>query len=83
MLTAAARRDLYGDAFNEATFMRGGQGPPGHWWWSTTKGVDGAANGLAHLVGRVSDGLRRVQTGFARSYALSMLVGSARWSPPC
>ncbi len=39
--------------------------------------VDGAANGLAALVGRISDGLRQLQTGFARSYALSMLAGAA------
>jgi NADH-quinone oxidoreductase subunit L len=41
------------------------------------KGVDGAATGLATLVGRFSNGLRQLQTGFARSYALSMLVGAA------
>jgi NADH-quinone oxidoreductase subunit L len=76
-LTVAARQDLYGDAFNERTFMRPGQ--------LLTKGlveidndaVDGAANGLAALVGRASDGLRQLQTGFARSYALSMLTGAA------
>ena len=28
-------------------------------------------------MGRISDGLRQVQTGFARSYALSMLAGAA------
>ena len=39
--------------------------------------VDGAGDGLATLVGRASDGFRQVQTGFARSYALSMLVGAA------
>jgi NADH-quinone oxidoreductase subunit L len=76
-LTVAARQDLYGDAFNERAFMRPGQ--------LLTKGlveiddeaVDGAANGLAALVGRISDGFRQLQTGFARSYALSMLGGAA------
>jgi NADH-quinone oxidoreductase subunit L len=76
-LTVAARHDLYGDAFNERVFMRPGQ--------LLTKGlveidddaVDGAANGLAALVGRISDGSRQLQTGFARSYALSMLAGAA------
>ncbi|MBE1547284.1 NADH-quinone oxidoreductase subunit L [Mycobacterium sp. OAS707] len=76
-LTAAARRDLYGDAFNERVFMRSGQ--------QLTEGlveiddevVDGAANGLAAVVGRISDGFRQLQTGFARSYALSMLAGAA------
>jgi NADH-quinone oxidoreductase subunit L len=76
-LTVAARQDLYGDVFNERVFMQPGQ--------LLTKGlveidddaVDGAANGLAALVGRVSDGFRQLQTGFARSYALSMLAGAA------
>jgi NADH-quinone oxidoreductase subunit L len=76
-LTVAARQDLYGDAFNERAFMRPGQ--------LLTKGlveidddvVDGAGNELAALVGRISDGFRQLQTGFARSYALSMLTGAA------
>ncbi len=38
--------------------------------------VDGAAGALAGAVGRFSGGLRRLQTGFARSYALSMLAGA-------
>jgi NADH-quinone oxidoreductase subunit L len=76
-LTVAARHDLYGDAFNEATVMRGGQGLTRALLVVDDKAVDGAANGLAALVGRVSGGLRTVQTGFARSYALSMLAGAA------
>jgi NADH-quinone oxidoreductase subunit L len=76
-LTVAARQDLYGDAFNEKVFMA-----PGH---AVTVGlveiddeaVDGAATGLAAMVGGVSNGLRQLQTGFARSYALSMLAGAA------
>jgi NADH-quinone oxidoreductase subunit L len=75
-LTVAARRDLYGDAFNEEVFMRPGQ--------LLTKGlveiddeaVDGAGAGLAALVSRSSSWLRQLQTGFARSYALSMLAGA-------
>lgn len=76
-LTVAARRDLYGDAFNEAVFMRGGQALTTALVEVDDKGVDGTATGLAVLVGRTSDGLRRLQTGFARSYALSMLGGAA------
>lgn len=75
-LTVAARRDLYGDAFNERVLMRPGL--------SFTRGlvelddeaVDGAASGLAAGVSRFSDRLRGLQTGFARSYALSMLAGA-------
>ncbi|MDV3126704.1 NADH-quinone oxidoreductase subunit L [Mycobacterium sp. 21AC1] len=76
-LTLAARRDLYGDAFNEAVFMRGGQTLTAALVEVDDKGVDGAASGLAALVSRSSDGLRQMQTGFARSYALSMLGGAA------
>jgi NADH-quinone oxidoreductase subunit L len=76
-MAVAARKDLYGDAFNEAVFMRGGQVLTKAVIEVDDKGVDGAATGLATLVGRFSNGLRQLQTGFARSYALSMLVGAA------
>ena len=38
--------------------------------------VDGSVNALAALVGRTSNRLRGLQTGFARSYALEMLAGA-------
>ena len=76
-LTVAARRDLYGDAINEELLMKPGQVLTKDLIWVDDKGIDGAANGLAALVGRLSDGLRGLQTGFARSYALSMLAGTA------
>jgi NADH-quinone oxidoreductase subunit L len=40
------------------------------------RGVDGVVNGLAAGIGGTSARLRRAQTGFARSYALSMLAGA-------
>ncbi|MFY9922020.1 MAG: proton-conducting transporter membrane subunit, partial [Mycobacterium sp.] len=76
-LTVAARKDLYGDAINEALLMKSGQVLTKDLVWVDNKGIDGATNGLATLVGRTSDALRLVQTGFARSYALSMLTGVA------
>jgi NADH-quinone oxidoreductase subunit L len=76
-LTVAARSDLYGDAFNEAVFMRSGQELTKGLVAIDEKGVDGVTQGLAFVVGRISHALRRVQTGFARSYALSMLAGAA------
>jgi NADH-quinone oxidoreductase subunit L len=74
--TAAARKDLYGDAFNESVFMR-----PGQWLtrlsvYFDSRGLDGLVNGLAAMIGGTSGRLRRVQTGYARSYALSMLIGA-------
>ncbi len=75
-LTVAARRDLYGDAINEELLMKPGQVLTKDLVWVDDRGVDGAGSGLAAVVGRVSNGLRLLQTGFARSYALSMLAGA-------
>jgi NADH-quinone oxidoreductase subunit L len=75
-LTVAARRDLYGDAFNEELFMRPGGQVTRALVEIDNAGVDGSVNALATLVSRTSNGLRRLQTGFARTYALSMLVGA-------
>ncbi len=74
---AAARKDLYGDALNESVFMR-----PGQWLtrlsvYFDNRGIDGLVNTLAATVGGTSGRLRRVQTGFVRSYAVSMFFGAA------
>ncbi len=71
----AARRDLYANAINEALIER-----PGIWLtrilvFFDNRGVDGVVNGLAAGFGGGSGRLRRLQTGFVRSYALSMLGG--------
>jgi NADH-quinone oxidoreductase subunit L len=76
-VTKAARADLYGDAFNEAVFMRPGQYLTRSMVYVDNRGVDGAVNGTAALVGGTSGRIRRWQSGFVRSYALSMLGGSA------
>jgi NADH-quinone oxidoreductase subunit L len=76
-LTTAARRDLYGDALNEAAFMRPGQYLTRYLVYLDNRGVDGAVNGVAAFVGGTSGRVRRWQTGFVRSYALTMLAGSA------
>jgi NADH-quinone oxidoreductase subunit L len=75
-MTIAARRDLYGDAFNEEVFMRPGAQLTEALVEVDNAGVDGSVNALAALVGRTSNRLRGLQTGFARSYALSMLAGA-------
>ncbi|MFC9356911.1 NADH-quinone oxidoreductase subunit L [Rhodococcus sp. NPDC057014] len=76
-LTVAARRDLYGDAFNEAALMRPGQELTRTLVTADDRGVDGAVNGFAALVGGTSVRVRRLQTGFVRSYALFMFAGAA------
>ena len=74
--TRAARSDLYGDALNEAAFMRPGQYLTRALVYFDNRGVDGVVNGTAALVGGTSGRVRRWQTGFVRSYALSMLGGA-------
>ncbi len=76
LLTRAARRDLYGDDVNEALVVR-----PSYWLsrvliWFDNSWIDGFVNGSAAFVGGLSGRLRRSQTGFARSYALSMVGGA-------
>ena len=76
-LTMAARNDLYGDAFNEDVFMRPGQQLTAGLVEIDDDAIDGASRGLGWTVGKTSNLLGRLQTGFARSYALSMLGGAA------
>ncbi|SHN45527.1 NADH-quinone oxidoreductase subunit L [Cryptosporangium aurantiacum] len=75
-LVVAARRNLYADAFNEAVLMRPGQWLTRALVYVDSRGVDGLVNGLAAAVGGGSGRLRRLQTGFVRSYALTMLGGA-------
>ncbi len=75
LLVVAGRKELYGDTINEDLVMR-----PGQWLtrlsvYFDNRGVDGLVNTLAALVGGTSGRWRRIQTGFVRSYALSMLAG--------
>jgi NADH-quinone oxidoreductase subunit L len=72
----AARADLYGDALNEAAFMRPGQYLTRSMLYFDNRGVDGTVTGLAALIGGSSGRLRRLQTGFVRSYALAMVGGA-------
>jgi NADH-quinone oxidoreductase subunit L len=75
-VTTAARRNLYADAFNETVLMRPGQWLTRALVYFDNRGVDGAVNGAAAGFGGGSARLRRLQTGFVRSYALSMLGGT-------
>jgi NADH-quinone oxidoreductase subunit L len=38
--------------------------------------IDGAVNGIAYLIGLISRGMRRIQTGFVQNYAFSMILGA-------
>src|SRR3954467_7389347 len=76
VFTRAARADLYGDAINEGLLMR-----PGDRFVTGLVGfddhvVDGVVDGTGGAFGGMSGTFRRVQTGFVRSYALSVLGGA-------
>ncbi len=76
LVTVAASRELYGNEINEGLFMRPGQVLTKALVVIEDKVIDGAVHGLGTSVRDSSSGLGRAQTGFARSYALTMLFGA-------
>ncbi|MEU5096911.1 NADH-quinone oxidoreductase subunit L [Streptomyces sp. NPDC020996] len=77
LLTRAARRDLLQDDFNHVVLVRGGEHLTRSLVYVDHTLVDGVVNGTAASVGGLSGRLRRLQNGFARSYAVSMFGGAA------
>jgi NADH-quinone oxidoreductase subunit L len=76
-VTTAARKDLYQDHINEALLMRPGQWATRFLVFLELRGLDGLVNGLAATLGGSSGRVRKLQPGYVRSYALSMLGGAA------
>jgi NADH-quinone oxidoreductase subunit L len=74
--TKAARADLYGDAINDGLVVRPG--------WALTRNlvaadrsvVDGAFTGGTTVLAGTGQWARLLQTGYVRSYALSVLAGA-------
>ena len=77
LLTRAARRDLLQDDFNHVVLVRGGEHLTRSLVFVDHTRVDGVVNGTAASVGGLSGRLRKLQNGFARSYAVSMFGGVA------
>ncbi|MCC0096612.1 MULTISPECIES: NADH-quinone oxidoreductase subunit L [Streptomyces] len=77
LLTRAARRDLLQDDFNHVVLVRGGEHLTRSLVYVDHSLVDGAVNGTAAAVGGASGRLRKLQNGYARSYAVSMFGGTA------
>ena len=75
VLTRAARQDLYGDAVNDVLVVQPTYRTAEALTVFDTKAVDGFVGGVASFFGDLALRLRRGQTGFVRSYALSMLGG--------
>jgi NADH-quinone oxidoreductase subunit L len=76
ILTRFARRDLGQDAFNEAVFMRPGQGLTAILIKADESVVDGAVRAVGSMALGSGSVLRKIQTGFVRSYAALILVGA-------
>ncbi len=73
----AARADLYGDTINDGLVVRPGRRLARGLTLFDRTGVDGVVRGSSASVAAISGALRRVQTGFVRSYALLFFVGAA------
>jgi NADH-quinone oxidoreductase subunit L len=74
--TRAARAELYGNEVNDELVIRPGARLVGGLTTMDRYGVDGVVEGTALAVGGVGGVLRLMQTGFVRSYALSLLGGA-------
>lgn len=77
VLTRAARRDLLQDDFNHVVLVRGGEHLTRSLVYVDHTLVDGVVNGTATSMGGLSGRLRKLQNGYARSYAVSMFGGAA------
>ncbi|MFF4347770.1 NADH-quinone oxidoreductase subunit L [Streptomyces sp. NPDC001530] len=77
LVTRAARRDLLQDDFNHVVLVRGGEHLTRSLVYVDHSLVDGVVNGTAASMGGLSGRLRRLQNGYARSYAVSMFGGAA------
>ena len=73
--TRAARADLYGDAINDGLVVNPGKRLVGDLLTVDRYGVDGVLTGGPVAIGAIAGQVRKVQNGFVRSYALSLLGG--------
>jgi NADH-quinone oxidoreductase subunit L len=75
VLTRAARVDLYQDAVNDAVLVEPGRHLTRSLVYGDRTAVDGAFTGLGRLTVGIGELVRKVQTGYARQYAATMLLG--------
>lgn len=73
----AGRHELYGNELNDTVVVRPTRHLTRFLVWLDVKGIDGFVTGMADRLGDTSQFLRKPQTGFVRSYALTMFGGAA------
>jgi len=76
IFTKAARKDLFQDSFNEAVFMRPGQKLTKTLVKTDENVIDGTVRAIAWSALATSVGLKKIQNGYVRSYALAMVIGA-------
>jgi NADH-quinone oxidoreductase subunit L len=76
LATRFARNDLYGDRLNEALLMRPGDAAVRGMADFDDRYLDGIVDGSGTAAAGMSGTFRRVQTGYVRSYALSLFAGA-------
>lgn len=74
-LTRAARVDMYQDAVNDAVLVQPGQYLTRSLVYGDRSVVDGAFTGLGKLTVGIGQVLRKLQSGYVRQYAATMLFG--------
>jgi NADH-quinone oxidoreductase subunit L len=75
-VTRAARQDLYGDRLNEVVLMRPGDRMVDGLVTFDDRGVDRLVDGTGTASMGMSGAFARIQTGYVRSYALSVFGGA-------
>jgi NADH-quinone oxidoreductase subunit L len=75
VLTRVARVDLYQDAVNDAVLVEPGRHLTRSLVYGDRTAVDGAFTGLGRLTVGIGEIVRKVQSGYARQYAATMLLG--------
>jgi len=75
VFTKAARQDLYQDVFNDALLVKPGTALTAGLVATDHNVIDGGVRLVGWVISEVSDVLRKIQNGYVRSYALTMLVG--------
>ena len=71
----AARNDLYGDTINDVLVVEPGRRLVAGLFVFDRSGADGTFMGGGSAIKAIGGQLRKVQTGYVRSYALSVLLG--------
>ena len=75
VFTKAARKDLYQDVFNDVVLVKPGTALTAGLVATDHNVIDGGVRLVGWFFSEVSDVLRKIQNGYVRSYALTMLIG--------